>query len=73
MISLAVEIFDVIHLSCYVLALITSLFVVMSIDYKKFMKIRSNYHVYIASFALTCCMTYLIGEFLYSILTMFIK
>ena len=73
MLAISVEIFDVVHLGCYIIALIASVFVVMSIDYKKFMSIKSNYHVYIASFAIACCMAYLIGEFLYSILTMFIK
>ena len=73
MLAINVEIFDVIHLGCYVLALIASIFVVMAIDYKKFIKIRSNYHVYITSIVIACGMTYLLGEFLYSILTMFIK
>lgn len=73
MLAISVEIFDVIHLGCYVLGLIASMFVVMALDYKKFIKIKSNYHVYITAIVIACAMTYLLGEFLYSILTMFIK
>ena len=73
MLAISVEIFDIVHLGCYLIALIASIFVVMSIDYKKFIKVRSNYHIYIVSFALACSLSYLIGEFLYSILTMFIN
>jgi hypothetical protein len=67
------SVFNIIHLACYLLGLVVSVFVAMSIDYKKFIKIKSNMHVYMTSFAIICALTFLIGEFLYNILTMFIQ
>lgn len=63
---------NIIHLSCYLLALIPSIFVALSIDYCKFIKARSNKVYYIVAFVVAASFTYLVGEFLYSILTMFI-
>ena len=65
--------FEYIHLCCYILALIPSVFIAMSIDYPKFVKAKSNLIYYIFAVAVGCSFTYLMGEFLYSLITMFIK
>lgn len=66
-------IIKVIHLCCLVLALIISLFVSLSIDYSKFIKAKSNVDYYLATFAICAALTYLIGEFLFTITTLFIN
>ena len=65
--------FNIIHLCCYVLALIVAVYVAMSIDYPKFIKAKSNMNYYVTAFVIGASITFLIGEFLYNIITMFIK
>ena len=67
------DIFAIIHLGCYVLALIPSLFIATSIDYTKFIKARTNMNYYLAAIAIGICLTFLMGECLYNLITMFIK
>ena len=73
MIVYSISIFNIIHLACYILALVISIFVAMSIDYKKIIKVKSNMHVYMCAFLIICSFTFLVGEFIYNILTMFIQ
>lgn len=63
---------DIIHLCCYILALVPSVFLSLSIDYTKILKKRSNGIYYICAIAIGIVFTYLIGEFLYQLLTMFV-
>ena len=65
--------FNIIHLCCYLLALIPAIFVAISIDYTKFVKAKSNKVYYVFAFVVSASFTFLIGEFIYSILTMFIN
>ncbi len=67
------DIFSIIHLCCYILGLIPSFIVATSIDYTKFIKAKSNAYYYLAAFAIGVALTYLIGEFIYSLITLFIK
>ncbi|MDY2889098.1 MAG: hypothetical protein SOU19_05965 [Candidatus Caccosoma sp.] len=66
-------IIKVIHLCCIALALIVALFVSLSIDYSKFIKAKSNVDYYLAAFAVCASLTYLIEEFLFTIITLFIN
>lgn len=63
----------IMHLGCYVLGLIIAIFVAYSIDYTKFIKAKSNVNYYVCAIAISISLTYLIGEFLFSLITMFIK
>ena len=63
----------IIHLCSYVLALIPATFVAMSVDYQKIIKAKSNLYYYLAAFAVGSSLTFLMGEFLYHIITMFIE
>lgn len=65
--------FNIIHLGCYILALIPSMFVAMAIDITKFIKPRSNATFHAFTILVTIAFTFLTGEFLYNILTMFIR
>ena len=67
------DLFSIIHLGCYVLALIPSSIISMSIDYPKFIKARSNMNYYLAAIAITISLTFLMGEFLYNLITLFVK
>ena len=67
------QLFNVIHLCCYIIALILGVFVAMSIDYTKFIKAKSNMNYYITSFVVGAAITFIIGELLFNILTMFVK
>ena len=67
------DLFSIIHLGCYVLALIPSLIIATSIDYSKFIKARSNMNYYLATFAIASSLTFLMGEFVYNLITLFIK
>ena len=61
------------HLCCYVLALIPAVIVAYSIDYPKIIKAKSNLYYYICAFAVACSLTFLMGEFFYNLITMFMK
>ena len=65
--------FSILHLGCYILALIPSIIVATSIDYPKFIKARSNMNYYLAAIAITISLTFLMGEFLYNLITLFVK
>jgi len=65
--------FNIIHLCCYLLALIPAIFVAISIDYTKFVKAKSNKNYYVFAFVIAASFTFLVGEFIYSLLTMFIN
>lgn len=67
------DLFSIIHLGCYVLALIPSAIFAISIDYPKFIKARTNMNYYIATICITACSTFLMGEFIYKLITLFIK
>ena len=67
------DIFDVIHFCTDILALIPSVFIAVSIDYPKFVKAKSNVSYYLVAFGIICSLTFLMGEFFYSLITMFIK
>ena len=67
------DLFSIIHLGCYVLALIPSAILTMSIDYPKFIKARSNMNYYIAAICIAACSTFIMGEFIYNLITLFIK
>lgn len=64
--------FKIIHLCCYLVALFPSILLAMSIDYPKFIKARNNKVYYLIAFVIGICATYLVGEFIYNILTLFI-
>ena len=61
----------IIHLCCYILALIPATFIAMSLDYPKFVKARSNMIYYLWAFAIGSGFTFLMGEFAFHIITMF--
>ena len=67
------DLFSIIHLGCYVLALIPTIIVVTSIDYPKFIKARSNMYYYLTAIVIGCSLTFLMGEFIYNLITLFIK
>lgn len=67
------DIFAIVHLGCYILGLIPSIIVAYSIDYTKFIKARSNINYYLTAIVLALSLTFLIGEFLYNLITLFIK
>lgn len=61
---------NIIHVCCYALAIIPAFLLASSIDYRKIMKIKSNFQCYIFVVLITLALSYLVGEFLFSILTM---
>ena len=63
---------NIIHLCCYLVALVPSILLAMSIDYPKFIKARSNKIYYFCAFVIGACSTFLVGELIFNILTMFI-
>ena len=65
--------FSILHLGCYILALIPSIIVATSIDYTKFIKARSNMYYYLAAMLIGSSFTFIVGEFLYTLITLFIK
>ena len=67
------QFFNIIHLCCYVIALILGVYVAMSIDYPKIIKAKSNMNYYVTAFVIGASITFLLGEFLYNIITMFIN
>jgi len=67
------DIFDIIHLLCYLIALFPAVYVSFSIDYTKFIKAKSNLIYYVCAIVLTMALTFLVGEFIYSLTTMFIN
>ena len=67
------DIFSIVHLGCYVLGLIPSIIVAYSVDYTKFIKARSNINYYLTALVLALSLTFLMGEFLYNLITLFIK
>lgn len=67
------DIFDIIHLLCYLIALFPAVYVAFSIDYTKFIKAKSNLIYYVSAVVLTMVLTFLVGEFIYSLTTMFIN
>ena len=67
------DIFSIVHLGCFILGLIPSFIVATSIDYTKFIKAKSNINYYLAALVIGISLTYLIGEFLYNLITLFIK
>ena len=67
------EIFAIVHLGCYILGLIPSIIVAYSVDYTKFIKARSNINYYLTALVLALSLTFLMGEFLYNLITLFIK
>lgn len=67
------DIFDIIHLFCYLIALFPAVYVSFSIDYTKFIKAKSNLIYYVCAIALTMALTFLVGEFIYNLTTMFIN
>lgn len=67
------QLFNIIHLCCYVIALILGVYVAMSIDYPKIIKAKSNMNYYVTAFVIGASITFLLGEFLYNIITMFIN
>ena len=67
------DLIQIIHLLCYLLALIPSVYVSFSIDYTKFVKAKSNVIYYIFALVLSMSLTYLVGEFIFSVTTMFVK
>lgn len=66
------QLFNIIHLCCYIIALVPSIFTAMSIDYPKFFKVKSNKMYYLIAFAIGGALTFLLGEFIFQIITMFI-
>ena len=67
------DIFDIIHLFCYLIALFPAVYVSFSIDYTKFIKAKSNLIYYVCAIVLTMALTFLVGEFIYNLTTMFIN
>ena len=67
------DLFQIIHLLCYLLAMIPSFYVCFSIDYTKFIKAKNNGIYLVCAITFSIALTYLIAEFIYSITTMFIK
>lgn len=67
------QLFNIIHLCCYAIALVPSVFTAMSIDYPKIIKARSNKMYYFVAFAIGGSLTYLLGEFIYQLITMFVS
>lgn len=67
------DIFDIIHLFCYLIALFPAVYVSFSIDYTKFIKAKSNLIYYVCAIVLTMVLTFLVGEFIYNLTTMFIN
>jgi energy-converting hydrogenase Eha subunit A len=67
------QLFNIIHLCCYIIALILGVYVAMSIDYPKIIKAKSNMNYYVTAFVIGASITFLLGEFLYNIITMFIN
>ena len=67
------DIFDIIHLLCYLIALFPAVYVSFSIDYTKFIKAKSNLIYYVCAIVLTMVLTFLVGEFIYNLTTMFIN
>lgn len=67
------QLFNIIHLCCYVIALILGVYIAMSIDYPKIIKAKSNMNYYVTAFVIGASITFLLGEFLYNIITMFIN
>ena len=67
------DIFAIVHLGCYILGLIPSIIVAYSVDYTKFIKARSNINYYLTALVLALSLTFLMGEFLYNLITLFIK
>ena len=63
------DIFKVIHLLCYIIALIPSLYVSFSIDYTKFIKAKSNLTYFASAIVFGLSFTFLIAEFIYNITT----
>ncbi|MCI5745906.1 MAG: hypothetical protein MR270_06465 [Erysipelotrichaceae bacterium] len=66
------QIFNIIHLCCYIIASLPAAFIALSIDYVKIMKAKSNKVFYVIAFGIAASFTFLIGEFIYNIVTMFI-
>ena len=67
------DLFQIIHLICYLIALFPSVYVSFSIDYTKFIKAKSNLMYYVSAIMLTMVLTLLVGEFIYNLSTMFIN
>lgn len=62
---------QIIHLACYLLAMIPCFIIARSIDYPKMMKTRSNGEYLLAFIVFGLIGSYLLGEFLYQIITLF--
>ena len=67
------DIFAIVHLGFYVLGLIPSIIVATSIDYTKFIKAKSNINYYLCAMVIAVSLSFLLGEFLYNLITLFIK
>ena len=67
------DLFQIIHLICYLIALFPAVYVSFSIDYTKFIKAKSNLMYYVSAIMLTMVLTLLVGEFIYNLSTMFIN
>ena len=67
------DIFDIIHLLCYLIALFPAVYVSFSIDYTKFIKAKTSLNYYVCAIVLTMVLTFLVGEFIYNLTTMFIN
>lgn len=62
-----------VHLICYIGGIFVVSLVTKQIDYLKFLKVRSNKDVYLCYIIVTLLSGYLLGEFVYSLITLFIR
>ena len=52
--------------------MIPAIFVALSIDYPKLIKAKSNVNYYLCAFLIGASMTFLVGEFFFKVITMFV-
>ena len=61
----------IIHLVCYILAMFPSFYLSMQIDYRKIAKIKSNKDYYFITIMVAIIFTYVLAEFINTIITIF--
>lgn len=64
-------ILQIIHLACYLLAMVPCFIMARSIHYEKLLKVRSNGEYLLAFILVGLITSFLLGEFLYQIITLF--
>jgi len=65
------DIYNIIHFCCYLVALAIAVFFAFMVDYTKFIKARNNSDYKLALFVVASIVTFLLGELFYNLITMF--